>query len=468
MTPGNDQAVRGYLDEFERRKRDAVGPLAEARRSAIAELESRGFPSVRDEDWKFTNLASALSGEFSRTSEAASGVGLDSWVERIAGEGNGPLLVFAAGRWVEECSREPVLPGDAYVGSLAALLAKDPQRALAHFGRALDVSAHGFVALNGALFEDGAAIVIPEGVQVEPPIHLLFVGPAAGRPCTYLPRNLIVLADGAAATVIEHYVGEEQAAYFTDAATEVHLGCGAQLDHVKIQDEASAGYHVHRVEARQERESRLTSRTVSLGAKLSRSETQVHLAGIGAECELTGLALGTGGRHVDHFTSIDHAASRTRSTQVYKGICSGRSRAVFTGKVLVREGTEKVSAQQTNKNLLLSEHALVETQPQLEIYADDVQCSHGATVGRLDQDMLFYLRQRGIDESDARALLTYAFASDVVDELPAGRLREAVAAQVQRCIDADGGSGSTDNAGEAGGSGATVGRGGDRPKGGAQ
>ncbi len=468
MTPENNQSVRGYLEEFERRTRGATGPLTEVRRSAIAELESCGFPTVRDEDWKFTNLTSAVSGGFSLATGTVGGVGIESWVDRIAGQEDGTLLVFAAGRWAGEYSREPVLPGEAYAGSLAALLERDPDRALGHFGCALDARAHGFVALNTALFEDGAAIVVPEGVRIEAPVHLLFVGPPAGRPCTYLPRNLIVLEEGAAATVIEHYVGEEQAGYFTDAATEIHLGCGAQLEHIKIQDEATAGYHVNRIEVRQERESRLTARTLSLGAKLSRSETHVHLAGSGAECELTGLALGTGGRHVDHFTAIDHAASCTRSTQVYKGVCSGHSRAVFTGKVLVREGTEKVSAEQTNKNLLLSAHALVETRPQLEIYADDVQCSHGATVGQLDQDMLFYIRQRGIDEGDARALLTYAFASDIVDDLPAGRLREAVAAQVRRCIDADGDSGSQENAGDKRGSGVAGSHAGNRPAGGSQ
>ncbi len=438
MALQSDQVVRGYLEEFERRASGEAGPVAEIRRAAASALERGGFPTVRDEDWKFTNVAPILRGGFAPT------VGAEpesTWLEPIVAEhalgGDGPLLVFASGRFVADRSRTGDLAG-GYVGSLASLLAEQPDLVAAHFGRALDAGAHGFAALNAALFEDGAAVVVPKGTKVEAPVEVLIVGAPADRPGACLPRNLIVLEEGASAVVVEHYVGDRRASYFTDAATEVRLGAGAELELVKIQDEAPAAYHVHRVEARQDRQSRLRAHTLSLGAALSRSELEVHLSGPEAECDLAGLALASGRRHVDHFTSIDHGASHTRSTQLYKGVCSGASRAVFTGKVLVREGTEKVSAEQTNRNLLLSEHALVETRPQLEIYADDVRCSHGATVGRLDQDMVFYLRQRGIDEAEARKLLTYAFASGAVDSLPAGRLREAVATRLHERLDAGG------------------------------
>jgi Fe-S cluster assembly protein SufD len=285
---------------------------------------------------------------------------------------------------------------------------------------------HGFAALNTALAGDGAVVRLARGAAAEHPVHLLFYATARKQPTLAQPRNLIVADDGSSATVVEHYAGEPGATYLRNAATEIALGRDAALVHVKVQAESESGYHVHRIQAYQNAGSSFTSHAIALGGALSRTEIATTLDGEGAGCALLGLYVVQGSQHVDHHTTIDHAKPRTTSRELYKGILDESSRGVFTGKVLVRKDAQQISAEQTNRNLLLADGAQVETRPQLEIYADDVKCTHGAAVGRLDEDALFYMRQRGIDPAQARSLLTYGFASEVLAELGIDDLREAL------------------------------------------
>jgi Fe-S cluster assembly protein SufD len=266
----------------------------------------------------------------------------------------------------------------------------------------------------------------------------LYFAAGGASPCTIHPRTTVVAERGASATLVEHFAGDGSAPTLTNAVTNVYLEENSQLEHVKIQREAAESFHVKRVAVRQDRASRYRSLSVAFGARLSRTEISVELAGEGAECDLNGLYLMDGDRHADHHTIIDHAVPHTTSRELYKGVLDGRSRGVFTGRVLVRRDAQQVSADQTNRNLILNEGAVADTRPQLEIYADDVRCSHGATVGRLDDEALFYLRQRGLDSNEARRLLTYAFASDVVNAVGAKEVRERLDADVHSRLDTEG------------------------------
>jgi Fe-S cluster assembly protein SufD len=349
------------------------------------------------------------------------------------------------------------LPRGVKVGSLAAALDTDFERVETHLARCARFEDHAFVALNTALMEDGAFVHIPRGVVVEEPIHLLFIGTAGADPMVSHPRNLIVAEENSQATVIESYVGgqvfgcsgvqvfgsdkdapafdvagpehlntrtpEHPIPYFTNAVTEIIAAENAVLDHYKVQRESEAAFHVATLQVQQGRSSNFTSHSISVGGALVRNDIRVVLDGPGGEATLNGLYIVNGRQHVDHHTVIDHAKPHCNSHELYKGILDGHATAVFNGKIYVRPDAQKTDAKQTNQNLLLSRDAVIDTKPQLEIFADDVRCTHGATVGRLDEDALFYLRSRGIGLAEARSLLTYAFASDVLARIKVEPLR---------------------------------------------
>jgi Fe-S cluster assembly protein SufD len=310
------------------------------------------------------------------------------------------------------------------------------QQHLARYARYRD---RAFVALNTALMEDGAYVRIPRGVIVEEPIHLLFVGSAAdGAPAVSHPRILIVAEENSQATVIETFVGvgdgvgrptpglPDGGVYFTNAVTEIVAAENAVLDHYRVQRESETAFHIATQWVQQARSSNFASHAISLGGALVRTDITAVLDGPGIESTLNGLYVVGGQQHVDTHTAIDHAQPHCNSHELYKGILDGRATAVFNGKIFVRQDAQKTDAKQTNQNLLLSRDAVIDTKPQLEIFADDVRCTHGATVGQLDADALFYLRSRGIDAAEARALLTYAFASDILGRIKVAPLRTAL------------------------------------------
>jgi Fe-S cluster assembly protein SufD len=286
-----------------------------------------------------------------------------------------------------------------------------------------------FAALNTAFAEDGAYVFVPDGVVLDTPIQLLFISVAAASSMSH-PRSLIVLGQGSQAQIVETYVGRSGQAYFTNAVTEVFVGENAVLDHYKVQEEGREAYHVASMHVRASRSSTFSSHSFSLGGGLTRNDAIATLAGEGAECTLNGLYLADGERLVDNHTTIDHVMPHCPSHEIYKGILGGKARAIFNGKIIVRQDAQKTDAKQTNRALLLSDEATINTKPQLEIFADDVKCTHGATVGQLDEDAVFYLRARGLTYLEARDMLIHAFAGDILDRVKIDLLRKALEAEL--------------------------------------
>ena len=435
---GLAEARSGYLAAFERasKTRDPSW-LGTARRDAIRRFEDIGFPGPKNEDWKYTAVTPLVAqpfhvalGQRTTTYDRAA---VERRISSLAIAADALRLVFVDGVFAAELSRHAGVRDVIVTRSLGTDLELPDSLAATRLGRGFDAGAHGFAALNTAFAEDGAVLRIGAGHAASRPIHLVFFAAGGDAPTLATTRSLIVCEQDSAATVIEHWLGEP-GVHLTNAGCEIVLEKGATLHHVKVQDEAASAYHVARIEADLCERSVLDSCVVTIGAALSRTELTVRLAGRHAECKLNGLYVIDGERHADHHTVIDHASPETKSSESYKGVLDDSARGVFTGRVVVRRDSQKVEARQSNRNLLLSEGAVVETRPQLEIYADDVQCSHGAAIGRLDENAMFYLRQRGLDRAAARGMLTWAFASEVLATLPDEGLRADVAETLRHRI----------------------------------
>ncbi len=425
------QETQTYLAHFEELEKRGGGngslPLSSLRREAIGRFVALGFPTLKHEEWKYTNIAPIARVPFQpagRDERAVTEHDLKPF-----GDVARCRLVFVNGHFAPHLSSDvSQLPLGVKAGSLADVLRSDNAVVEAHLAQYADYSNHTFVALNTALMEDGAFVHVSRNQVVEEPIHLLFITTADGKPSVSHPRNLVVLDENSQATVVETYIGSVRAAtegcsYFMNAVTELVAAGNARLDHIKIQGENEAAFHIATVQAQLSRSSTMTSFSISVGGALVRNDINAVLGGEGSEVTLNGLYVVKGTQHVDHHTLIVHAQPHCPSHELYKGILDDKATAVFNGKIYVRPGAQKTDAKQTNQNLLLSQEATINTKPQLEIYADDVRCTHGATVGPLDADALFYLRSRGISADEARALLTYAFASDIFSRIKAEPLR---------------------------------------------
>ena len=402
-----------YREQFAQLALRQVGAqpvwLQRTRAAAFERFAELGLPSLRDEDWKYTGVAALEKHIFKLVPASLNGVSPDQ-VARLALDGS-HLLVFVNGRYAPDLSRPGQLPGGAEVGSLAVALASRPDRFESLLARDSEVLVNGFTALNAAFWADGASIDLAAGCSVDEPIHLLFI--ATDSDLAVHLRNIVRVGAGSHAEIIEHYVGLNDSAYFTNAVTQIQVDPGAAMTHTKLQQESLRGYHIADIRADQGLDSRFTSQSFALGGLLSRNDIATRLNAEGCEATLIGLYMGNGRQHMDHHTRVDHARPRGTSREFYKGVLDGAARAVFNGKLIVHADAQGTDAQQSNRNLLLSDRAEVDTKPQLEIYADDVKCSHGATVGQLDAEQIGYLRSRGLDEASARALLTFAFAEDV-------------------------------------------------------
>ena len=336
--------------------------------------------------------------------------------------------MFVNGRFSAALSRLDTLPEGVVAMSLDEAVHRHPELLERTLGRIANPEAQPFVALNQALWVDGALVVVKKEMEADVPVHLLYVtDPTAARGTTH-PRTLVVAERHSKLTVLEHYVAIGEASYFTDAVTELDVADGASLTHVKLQRESQRAYHVGHVEARQGRDSHLVSFAFTTGAQLSRSNVYTLLGGEGCGATLNGLYLLDGDQHADNQTRIEHAQPNCYSRELYKGILDGASHGVFNGKVYVHPVAQKTDGKQTNNTLLLSEKAQIDTKPQLEIFADDVKCTHGATVGRLDATSLFYMKSRGISAEMARRLLTYAFAADALETLELEAVRDGLEA----------------------------------------
>ncbi len=420
--------LQHYLDVAQRFQAEqaATAPLwlRTLREEGLAQLARQGFPTPRHEDWKYTDVAPIVSRGFAPVAAGRSEA-LKARVAQLALPG--PRLVFVDGRHSPELSSLEGLYEGVTVKPLRAAVREDTQALEAVLGRRARAEAHPFTALNAALLEEGAFVQVRAGAVAPSPVQLVFLASGAGTaPVLASPRVVVVAGENSEAALVELYAGVEGGASFTNAVTEVVLGDNARLHHYKLQAEPDAAFHLASLHAWQGRDSRLASHAFALGGALARNEVHSVFAGEGGECVLNGLYVGRGTQHLDNRTDLDHAVPRCTSRELYKGVLDGRARGTFHGRVLVRQDAQRTDASQTNRNLLLSEEALVDTRPQLEILADDVKCAHGAAVGRLDEQALFYLRTRGIPRAEAERLLTYAFASEVVGAVTLEPLRARV------------------------------------------
>ena len=403
---------------------DADGPawLRGLRRSAAERFGVLGFPTRRNEEWRFTNVSPIAETPFKLASAAESRMTSDD-LRPFTYEGmSGTQIVFVNGHFQSHLSSRS-FPSGVAVSSLSAVFESNPPLVETHLARYAQFESQPFVALNTAALEDGAFVHVKRGVVVDEPIHLVFVSNGDRGPTVSHPRALIVVEENAQVTLVESYAGPAGQIYFTNAVTEVVVGENAVVDHYKVQRESAKAYHVATMQVQLARASNFTSHSIILGGQLVRNDANAVLGGEGGECTLNGVSLGKDRQLIDNHTSIDHAMPHCNSHEIYKGILDGHSRGVFNGKIFVRLDAQKTDAKQTNQTLLLSPTAQIDTKPQLEILADDVKCTHGATIGQLNAEALFYLRARGIAEDDARALLIYAFASDIVSRIKVDPIR---------------------------------------------
>jgi Fe-S cluster assembly protein SufD len=408
-----------YLADFERASKSLAGE-SELRRKAIDAFAKRGFPTGREEAWRFTDVTPITEIAFKPAAGTAN-------PNQFAGLANGALkalqITFVDGRYAPAFSTLQ-LPTGLRVKSVAESLKEG-----ARFAAAVPDD-DPFAQLNTAFFRDGAAISIDPDVALERPLHLLFLSSLHGEPYVMHPKVAIQLGRGAKATIVKSFLGPSGGTYLMNAMTTVTLAPESSLNLTKVQRESPQAFHVERLDVSADRGAAFTHHSISLGARLARNDFRVDLAGEGSECSLFGLYEVAGQQHVDHHTSIEHRKPHCTSRELYKGVLDGRARAVFDGRIAVRPDAQKTSAIQTNKNLLLSKEALVHTKPQLEIFANDVKCKHGATIGQLDESVLFYLRSRGIGLAEARRLLVHAFASEIIDTIKT----DAVRSQVGGCL----------------------------------
>jgi len=414
--------TEALLQAFETRSGTATaeGPewLEPVRRAAMARFGRTGFPGSRDEDWRFTPLAPITQASWRPIDGVMTLPAAAQLAPFVFGHTDWTTLVFVNGIYHEALSALGPLPEGVQAGSLAEALRVDGRLLQAHLTRHAPVDGSPFTALNTAFLREGGLLYVPADTELPQPVHLVFVTTQEAAGAVIHPRNLVVLERGARAAVVESYVTLAPGSVsWTNAVTEVAVGAGARLEHTRIQRESEQANHIGLTQVEQQRDSHYRSFSLAMGGALARHNLHVRLNDENIETLMYGLYLTRGEQLADNHTAIYHDRPNCRSWEVYKGILDGCSRAVFNGKVVVKPEAQKTDAKQTNRNLLLSDGSRVNTKPQLEIFADDVRCTHGATVGRLDEQGLFYARSRGIPGPEARRLLTYAFAAEVIEEV---------------------------------------------------
>ena len=401
--------------------------LLPVRQAGMASFAQQGFPTLHDEDWRFTNLAPIAKLNF----KLAGPVAVNGAESRILNESvfaglPGLRLVFVNGFFSAKLSSVKPVAGGVRIESLAAALAKDAALLEKHLGRYACLAGNSFAALNQALFTDGALIFVPPGVEVAEPVQLIYISSAKQNGEAIQPRNLIIAEANSQVTIVESYLSNGNVAHLTNAVTELVAGENAKVEHVKVQDESAGAFHIATIAGEFGRTSKVNVHSFALGAKLSRNNIRTKLAGEGLECILNGLYLTKDEQLADHHMIVEHAEPHCASHEYFNGILDDKSKGVFHGRILVREIAQKTDAKQTNKNLLLSDDATADTKPQLEIYADDVKCTHGATIGQLNAESIFYLRSRGMSEDTARRMLIHAFAGEIIERIRCEPAREVL------------------------------------------
>ena len=433
-TPPTKQADP-YLKAFERFEQAGATAqpswLFPLRKAGLARFAELGFPTLKLEDWRFTNVAPIAKLPFKPVFEAAApSLTRDALAQFAFAKLPGTRLVFVNGHYAADLSTAPAQQNGIKVGNLAAALANDSALVEKHLGRYVRTEDNAFAALNNAFFQDGGFVHVPAGQSVEEPVQFLFINTSKDAGATTHPRNLIIAERGAKLTVIESYVSLASAPTFTNAVTEFALGDNAVVEHCKFQDESTEAFHIAALHSHLGRAVSFSSHSIATGAKLARNNLRTTLDGEGIECVLNGVYITNNDQLSDHYMVVDHAKPHCASHEYFNGILAGKSKGVFHGRILVRPDAQKTDAKQTNKNLLLSDDATADTKPQLEIYADDVKCTHGATIGQLNNESIYYLRSRGIGLENARRMLIHAFAGEIIDRVKHDALREELDALV--------------------------------------
>jgi Fe-S cluster assembly protein SufD len=420
------EQIGTYLESFTEFHKRAGGQnqawLRELREKAFARFCETGFPTTHDEDWRFTNVSPIAKTSFQLATDAKS-PSLDQ-VKPFFVPGSAAQLVFVNGKFSKSLSSVGNLPSGVQVSSLCDEINRDPASLEPHLGRYLNIERDVFSALNTAFLEDGAYVHIRRGTVIHDPICFLYISTSSETPLMSHPRNLIVAENETQATIVEDYVSFGDSPAFCNTATELVAGDNAAISHYMIEREHQQAFNISTLRIQQERSANVSSHSVLLGGGLVRNNVHPVLAGEGSECLINGLFIGNGHQHLDNYMLVEHASPHCASRQFYNGILDDQAHGVFHGRIIVHKDAQKTDAKQTNRNLLLSDDTRIDTKPQLEIYADDVKCTHGATIGQIEENALFYLRSRGIDEIAARKLLLLAFANECLDRMAANPARE--------------------------------------------
>ena len=419
--------IQPWLAAVEQRPQGGPRWLQDLRDRGASRFAALGFPTVRDEDWRFTNVSPLAAMEL-RPAAPVTLTAADIDASPYANVGW--RLVVLNGRFSAELSRLNDLPTGVRAGSLAAAVTSHADVVSRYFGQLADFNNRAFAAMNTALSLDGAYLYVPEGTVLPQPVQILYVSAGDATPEMIQARTLVVAADRSESRIIETFVSLRGSTYFTNAISEFYSGEGSVVDHYKVQQEGLDAFHIASMHVNAQRGATFASHSFSLGGKFVRNDVNAILDGEGAEVTLNGLYLADGERLVDNHTEIDHARAHCPSHEVYKGILGGKARAIFNGKIIVRPDAQKTNAKQTNRALLLSDDASINTKPQLEIFADDVKCTHGAAIGQLDDDAIFYLRARGLTYFEARDMLIHAFAGEILDQVKVEPLKRALESEL--------------------------------------
>ena len=429
--------IKKYIADFKRFERNLNGqgktPFHKIRQSAIACFRELGFPTRKMEEWKYTDISQIAEQEFPLETEVKS-VSRERVQPFLFSEPGVAEMVFINGRYSQTLSSPDALPGEISLLNLPAALTEKTGIIDRYIAKFASFEKDSFVALNTAFSADGLVLIVPENTRVSQPVHLLNIAHPDGTPYQSHPRILLVVGKNSEVSFIESYRHLSEGAYFHNAVTEIVAGENSVINHIKFQDENRQAYHISTCQVQQASGSTFNTVNLDLGGALVRNNLNVLLNGENCVSELSGFYLASGTQHIDNHTFVDHAMPHSQSNQLYKGILSDRASGVFSGTIYVRPDAQKTNAFQSNKNLLLSDSAEINSKPQLKIYADDVKCTHGATIGELDEQALFYLRQRGITKEHARTMLQFAFAAEIFEKISFPKVKETVRQIVEQYL----------------------------------
>ena len=428
---GTDWYQSRFADFEQNLNGEAQGPVHQLRRDAIAHFTATGFPTSRDEEWRFTNIAPLTRIDFELAAKTDEPATADIAPLRYGLPGP----VFVDGHFAPSLSHLDALPQGVVVKNLRTAFIEDADLVYRYIGQDAVSEDHAFTALNTAFVQDGVLIYLPQGTVLDTPLHTLFLSTGAKANVVSHPRVLVVAEAHTEATLVESYGGLGVEVYLTNSVCEINVGENASIDHYRVQREAPTAFHISATHIREARSARFRSTSITLGGSLTRNHVHTALMGEGIDSTLNGLYIENGSQHVDNHTLIEHAQPNCQSHEFYKGVLDNEASGVFRGKIHVHQAAQKTDAYQANQNLLLSDSAKIDTKPQLEIYADDVKCSHGATIGQLDADAIFYLRSRGIGHREAVRVLTRAFAGEVLDRVRIDDLRDELDRLVTERLD---------------------------------